>query len=289
MPMHPSPPEDLHGLVEAFAHTAQAVLDLGHGCREEEFDLPTSCAGWTVKDQISHVVAVEALLDGEPQPELELPAHEHVRSDVARFMEVGVEARRPRSGADVVAELEHILERRLSALRSPGLTETSIVAGPTGTPTEAADLLQIRAIDVWVHEQDLREVLRRPGNLDSPAATVFMARLNAALPKLVATRADLDPGQAVILESTGPVVSRDGVRVEEGEDGRLVGHALFTGEAVDEEELPYVEGPTTSISLSTDQLTRRAAGRRSVEDTRYHVTGDEEVARRVLASLVITP
>ncbi|MGZ4687960.1 MAG: hypothetical protein ACXVYT_19435, partial [Oryzihumus sp.] len=72
-----------------------------------------------------------------------------------------------------------------------------------------------------------------------------------------------------------------------GDDGRPHGHAMFTGEHVDE-SVPHLEGPTVSISMSTDAFTRRAAGRRAVADTAYTVVGDEAMARRVLEALVVT-
>ena len=55
---------------------------------------------------------------------------------------------------------------------------------------------------------------------------------------------------------------------------------------------PASELPTTTISLSTEAFTRRAAGRRTVAetvgDTSYRVVGDEAVARRVVEGLVVT-
>jgi len=44
----------------------------------------------------------------------------------------------------------------------------------------------------------------------------------------------------------------------------------------------------TSIRLTTDALTRRAAGRRTTDEIHYTVSGDEDIARRVLDALVIT-
>jgi hypothetical protein len=68
MPQHPAAPEDLTGLVDAFAQTATSVLDLGRNLREADFGLPTDCPGWTVKDQISHVVGGElGMTDAEPR------------------------------------------------------------------------------------------------------------------------------------------------------------------------------------------------------------------------------
>ena len=64
MPMHPAAPEDRNGLIDALDQTVQSVIDLGFGCRDEDFDRPTQCPGWTVKDQISHVVGVEKSFAG---------------------------------------------------------------------------------------------------------------------------------------------------------------------------------------------------------------------------------
>lgn len=286
MPMHPAAPEDLHGLVEAFAQTAQAVVDLGRSCRDEDFDKPTECPGWTVKDQISHVAGVEAWLEGHRDPEVDIPPYEHVKNKLGQLVEAAVELRRPRSGPDIVSELERVLPQRLATLRSPGLTEDSIVAGPFG-PDRAATVALLRTFDVWAHEQDIRTALGRPGNLDSPAAAVFVQAVIDQLPVLASRGAGLEPGTTVILDVTGPVLARAGVRVEMGEDGRPWGHAMFTGDRVDS-AIPHTEGVTTSIHLSTDALTRRAAGRRPVEDTVYTATGDVDVARRLLEHLVIT-
>ena len=140
----------------------------------------------------------------------------------------------------------------------------------------------MRTFDIWTHEQDIRSAIGRPGNLDSPAAAVFVQQALARLPRVVARDAKVEPGHTVILALTGPIMAKVGVRVDEGEDGRPLGHAMFTGESVDA-STPHVEGPITSVSLSTDAFTRRAAGRRSVDDTTYTLhSGDEAVARRVL-------
>ena len=287
MPMHPAAPEDLHGLVEAFAQTTRAVVDLGHSCSEADFTLQTECPGWTVHDQIAHVAGVESMLEGHRDPEVEVPDYDHLGNELSHLTERAVEVRRNRRSQDVVSELEHVLGQRLASLRSPGLSADSIIPGPFG-PAEAATVAMMRTFDIWAHEQDIRSAIGRPGDLDSPAAAVFVQQALARLPRVVARDAKVDPGHTVILALTGPIRAKVGVRVDEGEDGRPLGHEMFTGESVDA-SIPHVEGPITSISLSTDAFTRRAAGRRSVDDTTYTLhSGDEAVARRVLDALVIT-
>ena len=112
-----------------------------------------------------------------------------------------------------------------------------------------------------------------------------MDRLFAALPRLVAKNAGIEPGNVVIFDVTGPVVGRSGVRVEIGEGGKPLGTPLFTGTVHDHPEDEQV----TSITLSTDAITRRAAGRGGLDDIHFTVQGDEDVARRVLEALPFTP
>ena len=98
----PATPQPLDDLVEAFAQTAQAVIALGHGCGEQDLAQTTDCPGWTVHDQIAHVVGVEAWLEGHKDPRVDLPQYEHIRNELGKKVEYAVEVRRGRTGAEVV-------------------------------------------------------------------------------------------------------------------------------------------------------------------------------------------
>ncbi len=287
MPFHPAAPSDLSGLVDAYGAVVRAVIDLGRSMRPEDFERPTDCPGWTVQDCIAHVVALEAWLGGEPLPAVEVPAYEHIRSDVGRFTEIGVEYRRGRPGEAVVDELEEVLALRQSQLYAGDLTADSVIDGPFG-PAPAGSVVGLRIFDIWTHEQDVREALGRPGDLDSAAASVAMERIERGMPKAVARSAGIAPGHTVIIDVTGPVVGRVGVRVVE-QEGRPLGVPLFTGEASAGDGGAGGEGTTTSIALSTSAFARRAAGRGDVDAVHWSVQGDEDVARRVLEAMVVTP
>ncbi|KRE56212.1 maleylpyruvate isomerase family mycothiol-dependent enzyme [Phycicoccus sp. Soil748] len=284
MPLHPAAPEDLAGLVSAYQQTTQAVVDLGRSCTDADFDLPTACPGWTVKDQISHVVGLESWLHTGDVPKVEVPDYAHIRGEAGRFIEKSVELRRRMVGQKVVDELETVAARRIAALSEPGVTLETVVRGPWG-PAPVGESLRRRILDIWTHEQDIRQALGRPGNLDSGGAAVFMDLLFAALPRLVAKEAGIEPGNVVIIDSTGPVMGRAGVWVEPGEEGKARGIPLFSGIAHDGDPHDVF----TTITLSTDCLTRRAAGRGGIDDIHFTVHGDEAVARRVLEHLVIVP
>ena len=284
MPLHPAAPEDLAGLISAYQQTTQAVVDLGRSCSDADFDLPTACPGWTVKDQISHVVGLESWLHTGDVPQVEVPEYGHIRNEAGQFIERSVELRRRMVGQKVVDELETMVARRVAALSEPGVTLETVVRGPWG-PAPVGESLRKRILDIWTHEQDIRQALGRPGDLDSGGATVFMDVLFAALPRLVAKEAGIEPGNVVIIDSTGPVMGRAGVWVEPGEEGKARGIPLFSGIAHDGDPHDVF----TTITISTDCLTRRAAGRGGLEDIHYSVHGDESVAQRVLEHLVIVP
>ncbi|MBB2894001.1 hypothetical protein [Flexivirga oryzae] len=261
MPTRPLPPEALDELVEAYGATAQAVLDLGLTCRPDDFERPTQHEGRTVLDQIARVA--------------------------------GLPSGGQRTGHDVVQELAHVLPRRLRALRDPELTLDSPTPGIVGGAGSLGSTLHRQIIDTWCLEQDLREALDRPGNLDSAAAAMVVTAVLTDFPAQAAG-AGLEPGTSVIIECTGPVLAREGVRITPTSDGSLRGEALFSGRAhVDEtddttgEVIIVPPGSITTIRLTTEALTRRGAGRVPTADLRYSVVGDEGVAARVLDRLAI--
>lgn len=279
--MHPATPTDLGELIEAYCNTGQAVLDLGMTCHEEDFDKATQCPGWTVKDQIAHVVGLEDAFNGGEHPDIDVPDHPWLRSDFGRFMETHVEQRRSLPGPQVVAEWQELFPQRVAALHELLADPEEMVDTPVG-PRRPADLVSLRTVDIWCHEQDIRTALNRPGNLDSPGAALFSARLFAALP-IVAAKAGLPIGTTVIIETTGPVQARGGVRIIE-RDGKPYGEELFSGDSHRDSEEPI-----TTIRLTTEAFTRRGAGRIPTAELRYHAEGDEQTARTVLDAMAVTP
>lgn len=281
--MHPAAPDDLPALVAAFERTMSAVVDLGLSCREADFDRPTECPGWTVKDQISHIVGAEKRLAGARTPRAEVPDYEHIRNKYGLINEQDVQARRHLPGSEVVAELAAYLPQRMEQLHGEQSLDV-VVGGALGPETTLREHLTNRILEVWCHEQDIRAALGRPGDLDTAAAALFTTAVFAALPTVVSRGAGITPGHAVILDVTGPLVARDGVRVCVDDDGSPCAEPLFSGH--DRHDGLQPEDVTT-IHLTTEALTRRASGRRSTDEIIYTVTGDGEIARAVLDALVI--
>ncbi len=278
----PSAPARLTDLIDGYAATGAAILALGTACTAADFDRPTALPGWSVKDVLAHVAGLEHHLHGGVDEDVEVPDHEWIRSPTGRFMERAVEVRRPRAGADVVGEWRDLLPQRLKALRDPALTGDSVVQSPVGS-VPLTEFVFLRLIDLWCHEQDLRDALGRSGNLDSAGAAAFTGYVLDSFPDRAAQRAQLSIGAVVVVESTGPVLARRAVRIVPGPDGGLQGEALPDGRA------PADGMETTIVRLSTAALTRRGAGRVPTADLEYVVQGDADVAVRVLDVLTVTP
>lgn len=305
MPVHPAAPADVTELVAAYRQTLTSFADVADGLREEDWASPTACPGWTAHDVLAHVVHVEDYLAGSEHPAagwtgpaepIEVGRPAHVRNSFGVWIQEGVRARADRSPAELVEELRGLVEVRSASMYDTDLELDTPVRSVRGRESTFEKLTRMRIFDVWVHEQDLRTLVDRPGSLDSPGASQFLQTLMNELPRIVLERLAPEPGTVVILESTGPATARDGVRVGVDADDQLVAHELFSGHVEDEDEdepgeqQPHTpEDRTTTVSLSTYFLGRRAAGRVPTEETPYHVVGDEDLARRLVDALVITP
>lgn len=287
MPIHPPAPTGLPELFAAWRASLAAMVELGRACSDADFARPTACPGWSVQDQLAHVASVESLLMGADPLTAEVPDYPHIRHEMGAFMEEGVEARRAWAGAAVVDELESVLAQGESTYAAPGLEIDSPVASPLGEMT-VGDLLTLRIMDVWVHEQDVRLTLDRPGGWDTGAAAVFVAATFARLPRLVGPV--LRPGEAIVVAITGPVEGAAGVGL------------LALSDDPDEVALAQLDdpsqwaGPVTTLALSTEALTRRAAGRTPTPGAAALLAAvtpstepDAELAHRALEALAFVP
>lgn len=253
-------PRDLSEYVDAFEQTVRATIELTSDLTEEQWAHPTECPGWTVKDQVAHIAGIEQHLLGHPAPATDLPDYPYVRNEQGRLMQTHVDARRPVSGPEIVAELAAALGQRLRVLRDPELSADSVMSGLFG-PTPAYRMMSLRTFDAWAHEQDIRRALDRPGNLDSPAAAMAVSRIARALPAMI--EAELAPGQSVHIEVTGAQAC-----------------TITAGASAP---------PTTTLTMDTEAFTRRGCGRIAAANTPATITGDETLGRRVLDVLAMTP
>ena len=129
------------------------------------------------------------------------------RTPWARSNEIGVDWRRQFSGAEVLAEFREVMAAparaaRRAHRRRPGTGGRRRPSGP-GT---LADMLQLRLMDTWSHEQDIRRAVGRPGHVDGPAADGAVAYFTKLLPYVVGKKAGAPDGATVVFEVDDRVI-----------------------------------------------------------------------------------
>lgn len=274
MSLHPS----LQTYADAWTHSVEAISELVQPLTEGEWNKPTPCPGWSVRDIVSHVIGLDCEMLGDPRPIHTLPRDlYHVQTEGQRYMEMQVDVRRHHTAPEMTAELEYTIIRRSRQLRNESRDPSTKIRGPLGTEQTLELATRLRAFDVWVHEQDLRTALQKPGNLDSPGAYVARDLLLHGLPKVVAEKAGAPANSAVVVDVSGPVEFLRTVRVDA--DGKAV---------VD--NTPSL-GPLVSFGLDWETYVRLACGRvahTAVAD-RVKVDGDRALGEAILREFAVTP
>jgi uncharacterized protein (TIGR03083 family) len=209
-------PGDLE-LVDRVDEVWASIDELGAGLDQAAWELPTECPGWSVQDQLAHLVHVEGRLLGRPDLDDDLPELlPHVRNTFGRINEVFVAARRPWSGADVLAEFHGVTRERIAALRSYSPDDFGADSWTPVGPGTVRDLLPFRMFDSWVHEQDMRRAVGRPGDLDTPVAEASLGMMAAAMPFVVGKQASAPEGSVVVFSLTAPLARDVVVGVVDG-------------------------------------------------------------------------
>jgi uncharacterized protein (TIGR03083 family) len=263
-------------LIAALAEEWSAIEWLLAELPEAEWGAATCLPGWDVADVVAHVVGTEAMLLGEPTPEAPpaLGERDHVRNDIAGVNEQWVESVRTWPPVRLLERYRSVVSRRLDDL---GAMDQAAFDAPSWTPVGPGTygrFMQIRLFDCWMHEQDIRSAVSRPGHEDGPCAEGAVDEIVRAAGYLVGKRAGAPDGSSVRVELTGPVRRRLDVVV----DGRA--------RLVDE-----IDGtPTARVKLDSTLFTRLAGGRVDPAEHLGEITlgGDRELALQVATHLSFT-
>jgi uncharacterized protein (TIGR03083 family) len=258
--------------IENLAAVWSSIEALCGGLSEEEWKRPTGCPGWSVQDNVSHIIDYESRALGRPGPEHQVGDADHVKNPLGASNEVGIDYRRGRSGAEVLAEFSAVTADRLAQLRALSEQDMSReIDLPVGKGT-VADMLTLRVMDRWSHEQDIRRAVGRPGHADGPVADETVNYFCRFVPLVVARRAGAADGDSVVFEiGAAPplVVSVDGGR------GSVVG------------DVPA--SPTLALRMTAPVFAALVGGRADVGIDDVDVTGDRALAQRVVAGLAFLP
>jgi uncharacterized protein (TIGR03083 family) len=238
---------------------------------EAHWTTATGCPGWTVQDCVSHLVDYESRVLGNPAPEHTPPELPHLRNDLGRANEIGVDFRRTRSPAEVLDEFRDVTTGRLVQLRA--LTDADLASAATtpAGPGTLADMLTLRVMDTWSHEQDIRRAVGRPGHVEGPAVDQAVGYFCGLLPYVVGKRAAAPEGSASFFR----IGDRPAVVVEvSGKRGRLA------------DRVPT--DPTVELVMPAATFGALVCGR-SDAPRDHRIDGDVELGQRIVEHLGVMP
>jgi uncharacterized protein (TIGR03083 family) len=259
--------------VDVLEEVWTSIETMGEDLREAEWKRSTELPGWSVQDNLVHITAVESMSLGRPWKGHEAPDAAHVKNAIGQSNEHAVDSRRAWSGAQALAEFHVITNERIKGLRA--LDDDGFGADswtPAG-PGTVRDLLTFRIFDSWVHEQDMRRAVHRPGDLDSRAAQLTIGMIVDAMPFVIGKKVAPPDGCSVVFSITGPLA-------------REVHIAMVDGRAARVDSAP---APTARLELSSVTFERLACGRVSpllaLDANEVTIAGDHDLGRRVVTEM----
>jgi uncharacterized protein (TIGR03083 family) len=273
-----SAPDRIRHLIDVWHEEATAVVSLLRSLDEREWSLPTDLPGWDVRAVACHLAHLESELAGRrPHEQVELPPAPHTKGPTGEFTESGLLARASWPTDRIIDELESSAASRYATLEESPPRDPSApgpgFAAVMGWSWET--LLGNRCVDLWMHDQDIRRATDRGGGLDSPAAAWVAEVFTRSLPFVLGKKVGAPAGTTVVLRVTGRHVRELTVAV--GSDGR---GALLGVPPAD---------PTATLTMDFETWTLLAGGRRPVDAVDVAISGDDQLGRRLLDNLAVTP
>jgi len=258
--------------VAALTEVWASLSDLLGALSPDEWQVASPLPGWSVQDNVSHIVGTEAMLAGQPGPDVAVDRdlNQHVRNDIGAFNEQWVASLRTVPPADVLAQFRQLTAERLDTLGAMSDEDWNAESfTPAGKDTFGR-FMQIRVFDCWLHEQDIRDALGRPGHETGLAVEVVLEEMSTALGFVVAKKAGAVSGQSATFALTdGGALVRE-IHVEVGERATVV---------------PTLAAPATVVlTMPVGVMTRRCAGRVGADELLDQVVidGDLALAARIL-------
>ena len=267
--------ERLAGYVDVWWEAIDDFTQLLESLPADEWSTPTDLPGWDVHACAAHTAHLEAVLAGAPEETLEVEPAAHVTSLAQAYTEQGVVARRDATPDELINEIrESATKRRTFLLADPPDDATEMPPRTPGDiPWNWQTLLRNRPLDVWMHEQDVRRAVGRPGHLDTAPAQHTADYLIEGMGLVLAKRAAAPPGSTLVVRVEGSAPAAFGVS-DSGRGGPLA-------------EVPA--DPTVELQLDRETFVILAGGRQPGGGVTTMVAGDPELAQRILAGMAITP
>lgn len=212
-------------LAAAANQTWTEVTDLMASLEPEDWNRPTPCVGWSVKDVLAHLGHVEGMMVhrfDQPDPPADWIGE---GTPLDQVTNQGVAARRTWSTDQVAGEIERAAAATKVLLSQPDLDWNEAASTPVGlAPRSVA--VEMRVNDAFLHLCDIRTAIGRPIDGTEPRGRlVAIGRAVRLTPWAWAKRVGATEGQRLRLSLSGSggvdqvIVMRGGKAVVESHDG----------------------------------------------------------------------
>ncbi len=183
--------------VDCLLESMDSVVALLSELDEPDWRVQSLCPAWNVRQVVAHLDGIEEALSGW-RPAGEAPAPFEIVGKVVDEVDDWSPDR-------LLGRLRTVLGGRRSELLAadPGLFD-EVSWTPVGVQTYGR-FMAIRNFDFWVHEQDIRVPLGRPGHTSGPAAELALDEVRRSFGYIVGKRAAVPDGSSVLVELHGPI------------------------------------------------------------------------------------
>ena len=223
--------------VDALEMCMASFDDLLGGLDANEWSTQSLCPAWTTRGVAEHLGAIEAMLLGaEPGSMTESLPFERAGEWVSSVAGL--------SDAEFLDRYREVLTPRRAELAAISIEELGRPSATPVGPGTYARFMAIRVFDYWVHEQDVRRPLGRPGHESGPAAEIALDEVHRSLPYIVGKKVGLPDGMSISFTVSGPLERSMHVAV----DGRA---GLVDG----------LDSPDVSVSADSTTFVLLACGR----------------------------
>ena len=265
-------------LISLMAETWDSVGVLMESLSSEEWLLPSDCPGWTVKDCFSHLIGIESRLLGRQISEFTLESEDllYVRNDLGIKNQIDVVLRRSVSSENLIKEYMSVTSARLDMLKH-GYSMTEKRESPDGRVVDGRELISVRILDSWVHEQDIRRATGKIRNLTGDSAAHVFDRLYKTLPFILGKRVKLADG------STAKFIFQ-------GDDSEIISFGSHAGRA---RKIENPDNPSVELIMDHEIYLLLSCGRISPDNAvisdRVEIIGDQDLGSAILSHMNFIP
>lgn len=256
------------GLREVWASIERLAAEL----TDDQWKLATPVPEWDVQANVVHILGTEAMLLGlEPEVTVDGASFAHVHNAIGAANENWIASFVDESPSEVLAAFADYTSQRLDVLEAMSDDDWNAETFTPVGKNSYGRFMQIRVMDGWSHEQDIRVAVGRAGSMSGLGIEIALDEISTAMGFVVGKLAGAPSGASVTFDLTGPAARQ--IHISVGERAAVV---------------PQLDGPATvTLSLPALSFTRLVGGRIDGPGHRELcvLDGDVDLGERILDHL----